>query len=82
MSRLLSVTCRRRALELNQSGAKKVGNGIAPGEGDLREHIEEGLHLGEKVRLSLDGKLLAVAENGRSDAPDSEKTIRLLRVFS
>jgi len=71
-----------RDLELNHIGAKKVGNGIAPGEGDFREHIEEGLHLREKVRLSLDGKLLAVAENGRSDAPDSEKTIRLLRVFS
>ncbi|MRR57420.1 MAG: tRNA pseudouridine(55) synthase TruB [Deltaproteobacteria bacterium] len=71
-----------RDLELNHSGAKKVGNGIAPGEGDFRERIEVGLHLREKVRLSLDGKLLAVAENGRSDAPDSEKTIRLLRVFS
>lgn len=71
-----------RDLELNQSGAKKVGYGVSPGEGDFREHIQEGLHLREKVRLSLDGNLLAVAEYGGTDAPDSEKTIRLLRVFS
>jgi len=71
-----------RDLQLNKIGAKKVGNGITPGEGDFRDCTGEGLHPREKVRLSLDGRLLAVAENSLADAPNSEKTIRLLRVFS
>jgi tRNA pseudouridine55 synthase len=71
-----------RDLELNRNGAKKVGNGMAPRGDDFREGAAAGLHPREKVRLSLDGKLLAVAENVLADAPDSEKTIRLLRVFS
>lgn len=71
-----------RDLRLTAGGAKKVSNGRIPAEDDFLGDSTGGLLPGEKVRFSLGGKLVAVAEKAAQDAPDVEKTIRLLRVFT
>lgn len=71
-----------RDLRLTADGAKKVSNGRSPAGEDFLGDSMQCLHPGEKVRLSIGGRLAAVAENIARDASDPEKTIRLLRVFS
>jgi len=71
-----------RDLRLTPAGARKVSNGRIPDEEDFSGESAAGLNPGEKVRLSLEGRLVAVAEEASREVPDPEKTIRLLRVFS
>lgn len=71
-----------QALSLTEQGALRVARGISPEEGDLRRAPEKGLGPGERVRLSRDGRLLAVAENGPEAWPGEGTKLRLLRVFN
>lgn len=64
-----------KALALNDSGARKVGNGVVPGPDEFVDGIPE-LVPGEQVRLYQGGRFLAVAEW------QTVKKLRLLRVFN
>jgi tRNA pseudouridine55 synthase len=64
-----------KALALNDSGGRKVGNGVAPGPEEFLGELPE-LVPGEQVRLYHDGKFLAVGEWR------TLKKVRLLRVFN
>jgi tRNA pseudouridine55 synthase len=71
-----------KRLELNEVGVARVRRGIAPVIADFSSIPDSGLIPGEKVRLSIDDLLVAVAENGAKKWPDEQDTLRLLRVFN
>jgi tRNA pseudouridine55 synthase len=64
-----------KALALNDSGGRKVGNGVVPSPDEFVDELPE-LVPGEQVRLYRDGKFLAVAQW------QTLKKLRLLRVFN
>jgi tRNA pseudouridine55 synthase len=64
-----------KALALNDSGARKVGNGVAPGPEEFSCELPE-LAPGEKVRLYQGESFLAVGEW------NTVGKVRLLRVFN
>jgi tRNA pseudouridine55 synthase len=67
---------------LTDSGAKNVGFGRSPSEGDYAT-LPEGRLLPEQTAcLVYEGNLLAIASISQPSTSDKEKTIRLLRVFS
>jgi tRNA pseudouridine55 synthase len=67
---------------LTARGAEKVRHGISPGKGDFSEFPPDEPGSGQKVRLSFEGRLLAVAVINPTDDSDTMKTVCLLRVFS
>lgn len=69
-------------LPLTGQGAERVARGISPAEADFQSLPEQGVRPGERVRLSRDGILLAVAENGPAAWPAEGNNLRLLRVFN
>jgi tRNA pseudouridine55 synthase len=72
-----SVLSHMKAVELDEPDARMVRNGVAPSR-DSGYFSHEWPVAAERIRLTRNGKLLAVAE-----CPDSHelKTLRLLRVF-
>jgi tRNA pseudouridine55 synthase len=71
-----------RDLPLTVRGAEKVGHGVAPGKDDFPEFPADELEPGQKVRLSYEGRLLAVAAHNPKDDSDKMQTVCLLRVFT
>jgi tRNA pseudouridine55 synthase len=69
-------------LPLTVRGAEKVGHGVSPGKDDFTEFPAEELGPGQKVRLSFDGRLLAVAAHNPNADSDKMQTVCLLRVFT
>jgi len=69
-------------IPLTASGAKNVGFGRSPSEGDYVTLPDEILMQGQTVCLVYEGNLLAIASINQKSTSDKEKTIRLLRVFS
>lgn len=69
-------------LVLTARGAQKVSHGIAPGKDDFTDFSPVDPGSGQKVRLSFEGRLLAVAAANPADDSDTMKTVCLLRVFS
>ncbi len=71
-----------RPLSLTEHGAARVVRGISPELDDFQTLPDGGLWPAERVRLSLDGPLVAVAENGPFPWPGEGAKLRLLRVFN
>jgi tRNA pseudouridine55 synthase len=71
-----------RDLPLTATGAARVVHGIAPEAADLQMFPDGPLGQGERMRLSRDGKLLAVAESTAEGWPVSGEKPNLLRVFN
>lgn len=71
-----------RTLSLTGHGVARVTRGISPESEDVHAVPEGGLGPGERVRLSLAGVLVAVAENGPIPWPGEGARLRLLRVFN
>jgi tRNA pseudouridine55 synthase len=71
-----------RDLPLTVRGAEKVGHGVSPGEDDFTEFPAEELRPGQKVRLSSEGRLLAVAAHNPKADSGKMQTVCLLRVFT
>jgi tRNA pseudouridine55 synthase len=71
-----------RDLSLTVRGAEKVGHGVSPGKDDFTEFPADELGPGQKVRLSFEGRLLAVAAHNRKADSDKMQTVCLLRVFT
>jgi tRNA pseudouridine55 synthase len=67
---------------LSETDAINVGFGRSPSGIDYATLPEEGIIPGQTVTLVREGALLAIASITGTNAPDKEKTIRLLRVFS
>jgi tRNA pseudouridine55 synthase len=65
-----------KALQLNEQGAKKAANGVAPTDEELTEPALAGLENGERVRLYAGERFAAVGENDRG------KRLKLVRVFN
>jgi tRNA pseudouridine55 synthase len=83
----LLVSCREvlsqlRDLPLTERGAARVATGIMPESGDLEALPREALGAGERVILSRNGLLLAVAEIASGGWPSGGEKPRLLRVFN
>lgn len=78
----LAVLAHLQHLPLTVEGAARVARGISPAEADCQSLPEQRVRPGERVRLSRDGILLAVAENGPAAWPAEGKNLRLLRVFN
>jgi tRNA pseudouridine55 synthase len=70
------------ALSLTDPGVLRITRGIAPNEADFQGLDGNVLIPGQRARLLRDGKLVAVAENGPAEWPESGKNLRLLRVFN
>jgi tRNA pseudouridine55 synthase len=70
------------ALSLTESGVLRVTRGISPEDADFQGPGGNVLLPGQRVRLLRDGNLVAIAENGPSEGPESGKNLRLLRVFN
>lgn len=71
-----------QALILTDQGAVRAAHGIAPEAADFEKIPDGGLRPGERARLSRNGRLLAVAENGPAAWPEEGENLRLLRVFN
>jgi tRNA pseudouridine55 synthase len=71
-----------RDLELTARGAEKVRHGVSPAKDDIFEFPSEEMIPGQKVRLSSECRLLAVAEYDPVADSSKMKTVCLLRVFT
>ena len=71
-----------RNLPLSEQGAARVATGIFPEDGDFETPPREALGPGERVLLSRNGLLLAVAESAAGGWPVAGEKPRLLRVFN
>jgi tRNA pseudouridine55 synthase len=85
--RTLLISCNAaldhlRNIHLTGVGAARVACGIAPELADMESLPAEVLSKGELVRLSREGRLLAVAESPADGWPFSGEKPRLLRVFN
>ncbi|MDD2336823.1 MAG: tRNA pseudouridine(55) synthase TruB [Geobacteraceae bacterium] len=69
-------------ITLTDVGAKNVGFGRSPSEGDYVTLTVAEIKQGQTVSLVHEGNLLAIASICQPCLSDHEKTIRLLRVFS
>jgi tRNA pseudouridine55 synthase len=67
---------------LTGRGEARVACGMAPEAADIETLPAEALRQGEKMRLSREGRLLAVAESPADGWPFSGGNPRLLRVFN
>ncbi len=77
-----AVLAHLRDLPLTERGAAQVAHGIAPEAADIEALPDEALKEGERMRLSREGRLLAVAESMAEGWPVSGEKPRLLRVFN
>jgi tRNA pseudouridine55 synthase len=71
-----------RAFSLTERGAARVACGIVPEGADIEGPPDGALRQGERMRLSRNGTLLAVAEASAEGWQFSELKPRLLRVFN
>jgi tRNA pseudouridine55 synthase len=71
-----------RAFSLNERGVARVACGIAPEGADIEGLTDGVLRQGERMRLSRNGTLLAVAEAPAEGWLFSDLKPRLLRVFN
>jgi len=69
-------------IPISAAGVVKVGHGVAPLLADMAGEPAILPADGERVRLSHDRQLIAVAEAGSGIAADDQRTLRLLRVFN
>lgn len=71
-----------RSFPVTSEGARKIGHGISPSEGDFESFPENGIADGETVCLIHDERLAAVASGVPDELRHKDKTVRLLRVFT
>jgi tRNA pseudouridine55 synthase len=71
-----------RDMPMTQRGVMKVRQGIIPMKDDFQEFPDEGFLTGERVMLSYESRLIAVAENKCHLWSEKAKNMRLLRVFN
>lgn len=71
-----------RDMPLTERGFMRIRHGIIPIKNDFQKFPDEGFLAGERVMLSYESRLLAVAENISNPWSEETKNMRLLRVFN
>jgi tRNA pseudouridine55 synthase len=78
----LDALAHMEELVLTESGMRRVSHGIAPHGEDMEAMAVRVIGPGVRLRLSWQGRIVAVAETLGGDGDENLKNLRLLRVFN